>query len=720
METKEYSIEVGGKTVTAVFSNLADQANGSVILKCAGTMVLATAVISKDGRGNMGYFNLTVEYLEKYYAAGVILGGQFNKREGRPSDKAILNSRVIDRTLRPLFDQRMKNAVQVITTVLSLGDMDPGILAVNAASLAIATSDIPWRGPVGAVHISMPKGGDRAGALLVNSYTPSIGEPAYDLDLTVCGKEKNLVMIEAMTFEYGEDTLSKALALASEEITKLEEWQKKIVSEIGKVKLTIDMPVLPAEIPALFTTNIEPALKAALSSGDTKKVIGESQDMWTKMIEEAYPPITDYTTNKANQTARDLAHEYFDTALDRLVHELALLENKRVDGRAFDQVRALYAKAGGFSDVLHGSGIFYRGETHVLSTLTLAGPEAQHALDGMEIRGKKRFMHHYNFPPYSAGETGRMTGTNRREMGHGMLAEKALSAVIPSKEQFPYTIRVVSESLASNGSTSQASICASSLALMDGGVPIKAPVAGIAMGLILGNGAYKILTDIQGPEDHYGDMDFKIAGTTNGVTAIQLDIKVDGVPVPILVEALADAKKARLHILETIQKEIATPRANIAPHAPKIMTLKILPTQIGMVIGPGGKNIHKITDDTGAEISIEDDGTVYVTGKNGAAEKAYQMIADMTREWKVGEKVEGEVVKIIEVGAIVKIAAGKDGLVHISEIANFRVNKVTDVLSEGMKVPVVITAVDTERDRISLSIKAADPNFIKMPQPPKA
>lgn len=711
MEKKEYSVVIGGKTITAVFSDLAEQANGSVILKCEDTIVLATAVISKDGKNNPGFFNLTVEYLEKYYAAGLILGGQYNKREGRPSDEAILSARVIDRTIRPLFEHHIKNAVQVVITVLSVGRTDPGVLAINAASLALAVSDIPWNGPVGAVHIGKVKGVEE---IKVNEYVPNTGETHYELDLTICGTKGNVAMIEALAYEFSEETVGGAFDMAMPEIAKLEKWQNDIVEEIGKQKLAFLKPETPKELAELFDTEIAPKLSKDIWGIDSKKYINEYEARWKELVVEKFP--------ETAESLKPVAGDHYEEYVNKIVHEGGLKENKRVDGRAMDTVRALFAQAGGFSPILHGTGIFYRGETHVLSVLTLGGPEDANELDGMEVRGTKRFMHHYSFPAYSAGETGRFSGTNRREMGHGMLAEKALIPIIPDKMDFPYTIRVVSESMASNGSTSQASICASSLALMDGGVPIKCPVAGIAMGLLLdeeNNANYKILTDIQGPEDHHGDMDFKVAGSRTGITAIQLDIKVGGVPVNILKEALISAKTARLHILDVIEKELSGPRPDISKNAPKILVTKIKQEQIGGVIGSSGKTIKAIKEQTGAEITIEDDGTVYVTGKDGAADKALAIVLELTHEYKVGERYEGEVVKILEIGAIVKIGSQTDGLVHISEIAPFRVNRVTDVLKEGMKVPVKVVAVDPERGRISLSIKEADKNFIKAPEAPK-
>jgi polyribonucleotide nucleotidyltransferase len=379
-----------------------------------------------------------------------------------------------------------------------------------------------------------------------------------------------------------------------------------------------------------------------------------------------------------------------------------------------NEVRPLFAQAGGISEVLHGSGIFYRGQTHILSVLTLGGPKEAQIIEGMEVQERKRFMHHYNFPPFSSGEIGRVGGTNRRMVGHGALAEKALRPVIPPKEIFPYTIRIVSEALSSNGSTSMGSVCASSLALMDAGVPIKEPVAGIASGLMMDakTGKYQILTDIQGPEDHHGDMDFKVAGTRNGVTAIQMDVKVDGIPLPILREAFEQARVAREHILKTLLAAIPAPRQNISPYAPKILTITIRPDQIGMVIGPGGKTVNAIRDETGAEIEIEDDGTVYITGRNGAAEAARAIVAEMTHEYQPGERFTGTVTRILEFGAFVRIGKNAEGLVHVSEIANFRVGKVTDYLAVGMQVPVVVKEID-EKDRINLSIKRADPEFIK-------
>ena len=696
MEKKEYSVEVNGKTLTAEFNDLADQTNGSVILKYGNTVLLATAVMSKEEKDDYDFFPLTVDYEERFYASGQILGSRYIRREGKPSDEAVLSGRIVDRTIRPLFSQWIRHEVQIVITILSLGDDDPDVLAIIAASLALGTSDIPWNGPVSAIRIGKIGGGD----FLINpTYTTR--EPRLSLDIVACGKDGNINMVEVGSKQISESEINDGLKLASEEIEKLQAFQKKIISEVNKEKKIIPKPKLAEEVKKLFEEKIENKLHKAVFSGNPgHKEINVLKDEWVALIKEKFPE------NNKNLL---LGLELYEEKINELLHKEAIENEKRPDGRKMDELRPLFAQAGGISPILHGSGIFYRGGTHIFSALTLGGPGEAQTIEGMEESEDKKFMHHYNFPPYSSGETGRMGGTNRRMIGHGALAEKALFAVIPPKEKFPYTIRIVSESMASNGSTSMGSVCGGTLALMDAGVPIDAPVAGIASGLMMKNDKeYKVLTDIQGPEDHHGDMDFKVAGTKNGVTAIQMDVKVSGVPLKILAEALAKAKSARLRILDVIEKEISAPRKEISPNAPKIIIIKILQEQIGLVIGPGGKNIKGIKDATGAEIDIEDDGSVFVTGKNGSAEKAIKM----THIYKKGERFEGEVTKILDFGAFVKIAENTEGLVHISEIANFRLEKVNDYLTVGQKIPVIIKEVD-ERDRIKLSLKEADPNFIK-------
>ena len=701
MKKKEYSVEIGGKTLTAIFSDLTEQAHGSVILKYGETIVLATACMSKDKQEGLGFFNLTVDYLEKFYASGKILGSRFMHREGKPSENAILACRVIDRTLRPLFDQSIHHAVQVITTVISLDKEDPTILAVNAASLALAVSNIPWAGPIGAVRI----GKYDDDILKVNpAQELRQDDEKYKFDLTICGKDGNINMIEASAHQTKEGELEEAFKKASEEITKLENFQKKIVAEIGVPKKVIEKEKISEESVKLFNENILPQMEDAIFAGAGKKKIDELHNIWNKTVKEKFVDRDDFAVED----------NLFDDTENDMLHKKAINDNKRADGRAMDELRDLYVQAGGISSILHGSGIFYRGGTHMLSVLTLAGPEEKLLVDDMESKEEKRFMHHYNFPPYSSGEVGRIGTTNRREIGHGALAEKALAMVLPKVEEFPYTMRLVSESMASNGSTSQASICASTLALMDGGVPIKAPVAGIAMGLMYENdNKYKILTDIQGPEDHHGDMDFKVAGTRDGITAIQLDVKVEGVPIKILCEAMEQSKKARISIIDKIEKEIPKPRVQISPNAPKILIIKIKPDQIGMVIGGGGKTIKEIKEKTGAEITIEDDGTVYLTGKDNMAEMAKNIIQEMTHEFKIGEILKGEVVKIADFGVFVRLNPFTDGMVHISEMAPFRVERISDIIKEGTIVPVKVIKIDEERGKISLSIKEADKDFFK-------
>jgi len=698
MHSQEYSLEFGGKTLTAQFTDLAEQAHGSVILKYGETVVLVTAVMSPEAKEGSGYFPLSVDYEEKFYATGRILGSRYMKREGRPSDEAILTGRVIDRTIRPLFDAHIRNEVHLVATVLSIDDEnDPDILGIIGASLALGTSSIPWNGPVSAVRIGSESTTNTP--LVVNPTYPNRETSAFEL--LVCGKDGNINMIEAELKEAPEDRVTESFTLAVQEIEKVQIWQKKIISERGKEKRHIPKPELSPEVITLFKEKITPKLDSAIFSGAGKDGIHTLEDEWMTLVKEAFPDV-----NKSD------ALDYCAEAVNDYLHTEAVEKKRRADGRALDEVRELFAQAGGLSNVVHGVGTFYRGGTHILSVLTLASPKDSQLIEGMEVRTKKHFMHHYNFPPFSSGETGRMGGTNRRAVGHGALAEKALRGVIPSHETFPYTIRLVSESMASNGSTSMGSVCGSTLALMDGGVPIKNPVAGIAMGVMFGEGnRYTVLTDIQGPEDEHGDMDFKVAGTKEGVTAIQLDIKVDGIPVPVLVEALAGARSARLHILDTLLAAIPAPRATLNPSAPRIIQVHIPIEKIGALIGSGGKTINGIIEQTGADIEIEEDGTVYITGATDAAEQARTIVEGITHEYKVGERFEGEVIKILDFGIVVRIGYNQEGLVHVSEIAPFRIDTVEGHFTQGEKVPVAIREIDADRGKISLSIKSADPEY---------
>ncbi len=691
--------------MTAEFTDLAEQANGSLILRYGNTAVLATAVISSRTRDDIDYFPLTVDYEERFYAAGAILGSRFMRREGRPSDQAILSGRVVDRTIRPLFPQHIRNEVQVVITVLALDEEDPDVVAVNAASLALATSDIPWGGPVAAVRIGQLTPG---GEFIINPTYKQREEGA--LDILACGKDSTINMIEVGALEAPEDVIAKGFALAVEEHDKILAWQKQIIAEIGKAKRDATKPELPSILTDLYASDFANRMTQTVFCGVAgKDEIHHLTDEWMAAVKAKAVEVPELSAIKPGVIKR-----FIEDKVDEEIHRGAIEDDKRADNRAFDEVRPLFAKAGGISSILHGSGVFYRGGTHVFTALTLGGPGDSQVVDTMEEHDvKKRFMHHYNFPPYSAGETGRMGGINRRATGHGALAEKALSAVIPSAEQFPYTIRLVSECLASNGSTSQGAICASTLALMDGGVPIKAPVAGIAMGVMSHNGKNKVMADIQGPEDEFGGMDFKVAGTRAGVTAIQLDIKLDGIPLDVLTEALAGARKARLQILDVIEKEISSARTTISPRAPEILTMKVKPDQIGMVIGGGGKTINGIKDITQVDdITIEDDGSVFITGKNGTAQKAKEMIEAIVKEYKPGEVYDGEVTRLMDFGAFVRIGVGKDaeGLVHVSEVAPFRIDKISQAVSVGDKVRVMIKEID-EKGRINLSIKMADPEF---------
>ncbi|MBU6426678.1 polyribonucleotide nucleotidyltransferase [Patescibacteria group bacterium] len=706
MTKEEYSIEVGGKTLTAEFNDLADQANGAVMVRYGDTVVLATAVMG--GKKDGDFFPLTVDYEERFYATGRILGSRFVRREGRPSTEAILSGRVVDRTIRPLFDQKMRNEVQVVLTTISIADEDPDVVSVIAASLALGTSDIPWNGPVSAVRIG--KNHD----WIVNPDFKAKEDAGIVLDLVACGKDGMINMIEVASKEVGESLVNDGLARASEEIEKIQKWQAQIIQEIGKTKAKVELPEPTPGTQELFDKEIAPKLKKYVFSNEPgKKKIAEINEIWTETFAEKMP-----------EGNAGMAQEVFEEAVNRLIHDEAIDNGKRADGRGMDEIRPLFVKAGGVSPILHGSGIFYRGGTHILSTLTLGSPGDALVIEGVTVEENKRFMHHYNFPPFSTGETGRIGGTNRRMIGHGALAEKALLPVIPNKELFPYTIRLVSEAMASNGSTSMGSVCGSTLALMDGGVPIKAPVAGIASGLMMRNPKeYKLLTDIQGPEDHHGDMDFKVAGTREGITAVQMDIKVGGIPLKILAEALEKAKKARYQILDMIEKEIARPRESISPNAPEIISMKIKPDQIGLVIGSGGKTINEIRDVTHVEdITIEDDGSVFITGKGGTAEKAKEIIYNMTREYMPGERFDGEVTRLMDFGFFVKIGPNAEGMVHVSEMAPFRVERVETYVKEGMKVPVVVKEID-EKGRINLSVKQADPNFFakkeETPKPPR-
>lgn len=692
MEQKTYTLMWGGRTLTAEFTDLAENAHGSVLVRYGETAVFATAVMGKEKEG-VDYFPLSVEFEERFYAAGQILGSRFVRREGRPSEQAILSARIVDRTIRPLFPSYIRNEVQVIITVLAIGEDDPDTIAVIAASLALAISETPWNGPIGATRIGITKDG---------AHVPNptyAARPELMGEVLACGREGTINMIEVGANELSEDQVQDALTEAVTMHNEVVKWQEDIVREIGQAKTVLAAPVIADDVTSAFNQVVVPKIEQAVFGHGASKIgIYALKDEWKKAVKERLPEA------KKGDIER-IFEEQIEVTMDKGI----LDRNTRPDGRGMEELRPLFAKAGGVSPVLHGSGIFYRGGTHMFSALTLGSPEDSQLIDTMEEQEtKKRFMHHYNFAPFSVGETGRVGGFNRRMIGHGALAEKAMEPVIPEKETFPYTIRLVSETMSSNGSSSMGSVCASILALMDGGVPIKKPVAGIASGIIYESPTrYKLLTDIQGPEDQYGDMDFKVAGTKDGITAIQMDVKTLGVPVTVLREALERAKDARLKILDVMLKEIAAPRPEISPRAPKIITITIDPKKIGMVIGSGGKTINKIKEETMVdEISIEDDGTIFIMGTIDAASQAAKRIEDMTHEFKVGEVITGKVTRLATFGAFVALNGFVEGLLHISEIAPFRLDTVEDALAVGEEVTVVVKA--TEEDKVSLSIKQHD------------
>ncbi len=698
MQRKIYTTQFGGKTLTAEFNDLTTHANGSVMLSYGETVVLVTAVMGKSNNPGLPYFPLSVEFEEKFYAAGEILGSRFVRREGRPSDEAVLSARIVDRTIRPLFSSHLRIDVQVVVSVLAIGEDDPDILGVIGASLALGVSNIPWQGPVGVVRLSRRRSD---GSIIINPTYQDREAGELDLEILACGKDGKINMIETAAYEVTEADIISLLETATTIHLELEKFQSHIINEIGKAKKDFTVTPIPAALLEFWEGTFAEKLRTTIFSNQAgKDHIYELKDSFLKELSALEEPID-----------LKLASTYFEEMVDRELHLGAVNENKRADGRALDELRELYAQAGGISPVLHGSGIFYRGGTRIFSTLTLGGPEAAQLIDTMEERSvKKQFMHHYNFPPFSVGETGRVGGFNRRMIGHGALAEKALLPVIPSTEIFPYTIRLVSETMSSNGSSSMGSVCASTIALMDGGVPITRPVAGIASGVMILGEKYSLLTDIQGPEDEFGDMDFKVAGTTEGVTAIQMDVKVDGIAVKILGEALEKAKQARLTILTVMTKEITVSRANISPRAPEIITLTILPEQIGLVIGSGGKTIKGLKEESGVdEIMIEDDGRVFITGKNGTAEVAAANIKSLTRRYEVGERINVTITKLATFGAFARLDNYNEGLIHISEIAPFRLESLEGVLTVGEVITVIVSK--SEKGKIGLSIKQADPEF---------
>lgn len=687
-----YSRSIGGKTFVVELNNWAEQADGSVLVRLGDTVVLATAVMNPHPRDGGDFFPLTVDYEEKYYATGKILGSRFIKRETRPSEEAILVMRLVDRTIRPRFDLRIRNEVQVVITALSIDDEnDPDVCAILGASLALGLSDIPWDGPVGGIRI-----GRKDGSFIVNPVYKEREEG--NIDVAVAGTGGRINMLEAGAHEVSEDDFAAAVEYGFGFVQELVGFQKEIIAAHGARKKEVPVIAVTDELRHLmkneFAGRVEEAMYQAAKKTRREEIATVKKE-WVVRAKDVFGVLF-------QQAAADLC---FEEEVEDIVHRRILQNGERPDGRKPDELRQLHASVGILPRV-HGSGLFMRGETHALSTLTLGAPGDQQIVEGMEIRTKRRFLHHYNFPPFSTGETKPMRGPGRREIGHGALAGKAILPMIPSKEEFPYTIRLVSEILSSNGSTSMASVCGSTLALMDGGVPIKKPVAGAAMGLMLNEkGEYRVLTDLQGEEDHHGDMDFKVAGTRDGITAVQLDVKIEGLTMQIIRDALSQAHHARMKILDLMESVIAMPRPQLSPLAPRIEIVKINPEKIGALIGPGGKVINEIIAATGVQIDIEDDGTVFVTSeKEEGMAKALELIRQITREIKPGELFEGKVTRLFDFGAMVEIGPKQEGLIHISELAPWHVERVDDIVDIGDRVPCLVKNID-EQGRVNLSLK---------------
>jgi polyribonucleotide nucleotidyltransferase len=686
----EYSMVWAGRKLTVEIGQLAKQANGAVLVRYGDTAVLSTATASKEPK-NLDFFPLTVNYEERLYAVGKIPGG-FIKREGRPSEKAILASRLIDRPIRPLFADGFRNDVQVISIVMSVDqDCSTEMAAMFGSSLALSTSDIPFEGPIAGVIVG------RVNNEFVINPTVEQAEKS-DIHLTVAGTKDAINMVEAGALEVPEETMLEAIMYGHDEIKRLIEFQEKIVVEIGKPKREINLYEIDKELEAEVREICESDMVKAIQ-------VQEKHAREDAIKEVKNQVIAKFVEQEATDEDMKQVKQILDKIVKGEVRRLITVEKIRPDGRKIDEIRPLSSQIS-ILPRTHGSGLFTRGQTQALSICTLGAMGDVQILDGLGIEEEKRFMHHYNFPQFSVGETGPIRGPGRREIGHGALGERALEPIIPSEKDFPYTIRLVSEVLESNGSTSQASICASTLAMMDAGVPIKAPVAGIAMGLVKSGEHYTVLSDIQGMEDHLGDMDFKVAGTAKGVTALQMDIKIEGLSREILEEALQQAKVGRMHILDSMLATITEPRGELSQFAPKILTMSINPDKIRDVIGPSGKQINKIIEETGVKIDIEQDGTVFIASTNQEMnQKAKKIIEDIVREVQVGEMYLGKVKRIEKFGAFLEIFAGKDGLVHISELAEERVGKVEDVVKIGDELLVKVTEID-KQGRVNLSRKA--------------
>ncbi len=690
------SFEIAGKTITLETGKLATQASGSVVIRCGDTMLLATCVVSEKLRQNIDFFPLSVDYEEKMYAVGKIPGGFF-KREGRPTEKAILTSRLIDRPIRPLFPEGFRNDVQVVVMPLSVdGENIPDILAIIGASAALSISEAPFEGPVGAVRV-----GRVNGKLVANPVNSEM--ELSDLDLVIVGTKTETMMIEAAAREVAEEDFIKAIDFAQEFIRSSIDLQLDLQKKAGKPKMQYKLYAPEELIEKFIVKNFESEIKKALDITDKEKQIDRLDAIKADIEEKAKASGDEKLALAMLNYPADVA-AVVKNIQKKAVRNMIAKENRRPDGRKMDEIRPITCEAPAIPRA-HGSAVFTRGNTQALTVVTLGSKGDAQIIDGLSAEeSEKRYMHHYNMPAYSVGEVRPLRGPGRREIGHGALAEKALLPVIPDEENFPYTIRLVSEILGSNGSSSMASTCGSTLALMDAGVPIKAAVAGIAMGLVKEGSTYKVFSDLQGLEDFLGDMDFKIAGTARGITAIQLDIKIKGLSFDIVKDTFSLAKKGRDFILGKMLETLPAPRADLSMNAPRVITFTINTEKIGMVIGPGGKNIKRIIEESGAQIDIEDDGRVFITSVDAEAAKyAQEQIMSIAADAEVGKVYHGEVVKIMPFGAFVEILPGKDGMVHISKLSKQRVAKVEDVVKVGDKVDVKVTEIDSQ-GRINLTM----------------
>ncbi len=688
MNSYESTATLGDEAITIETGKLAQQAGGAVTVRCGDTVLLVTATMSRTPREGINFFPLTVDFEERLYAAGRI-PGSFFRREGRPTESATLTMRLTDRPLRPLFPHDMRNDVQIIITPLSQDEEHQAdILSITGASAALTISDIPFDGPVGAVRV-----GHIGGELVIS---PTISQMEHSvLDLRLAGTADALLMVEAGAHEISEDVIVEALRRGHEAIQDVIRVQNEMREAVGKPKRAYPPYALPDELREIVRQQVGDRLPEAIYGATSKADLNER----LRTLRD------ELTENLGDEWDRGAIREAFEEAERELVRRRTIEEGVRADGRDPKTIRSLSAEVG-LLPRTHGSGLFTRGETQVLSIATLGTPREEQRLDDLSPEETKRYIHHYNFPPYSTGEVRFMRGPKRREIGHGALAERALLPVLPDNGEFPYTIRVVSEAVSSNGSTSMASVCGSTLSLMDAGVPIKAPVAGIAMGLMMEDDRYQILTDIQGLEDHIGDMDFKVAGTRKGITALQMDIKIAGLSYDIIKEALEQAHQARMQILDVIAATIPTPRAELSPYAPRITILHIDPDKLGAVIGTGGKTVRALQEECDVRIDIEDDGTIYIASTSGpAAEKAQQMIEELTEEAEIGHIYTGRVVRTTNFGAFVEILPGTDGMVHISQLADYRVNSVEDAVRIGDEIMVMVTDISPE-GKIRLSRRA--------------